>query len=247
MQTIYFLKAYDSHYPLTTWWSWITRITKFKHDKCRICTVYSVYLCVSSKCLQEDCAISLVAFFTFLHCAFSNVSSNRMPEKRHSRIGCICLTFPHCSLSNVSLYCPCVRMQSHTGCICLTFLHCVFLNVSSNLLLEMMQNYIGGICLAFLHCAFSNAFSNDLCERLCTHIGCTHLTSYLVQFLQQYWYRFQSNHNCQDFDPLPPRARELMGREMEGPQRFCCPLGTDSFKLKNLNRFKWESESEIHL
>ena len=30
MQTIYILKAYDSHHPLTTWWPWITKITKFK-------------------------------------------------------------------------------------------------------------------------------------------------------------------------------------------------------------------------
>ena len=27
---------------VTTWWPWITRITKSKHDKCRIRTVYSV-------------------------------------------------------------------------------------------------------------------------------------------------------------------------------------------------------------
>ena len=30
---------------------------------------------------------------TFLHCAFSNVSSNGMSERRHSCIGCICLIF----------------------------------------------------------------------------------------------------------------------------------------------------------
>ena len=29
----------------------------------------------------------------FLHCAFSNVSSNRLPEKMHSRIGCIHMTY----------------------------------------------------------------------------------------------------------------------------------------------------------
>ena len=30
---------------------------------------------------------------TFLHCAFSNVSSNCLPKKRHSHIGCTCLIF----------------------------------------------------------------------------------------------------------------------------------------------------------
>ena len=32
----------------------------------------------------------LPSFFTFPHCAFSNVSSNGLPAKRHSCIGCIC-------------------------------------------------------------------------------------------------------------------------------------------------------------
>ena len=31
--------------------------------------------------------------FTFLHCVFSNGSSNRLPEKMHSRIGCIHMTY----------------------------------------------------------------------------------------------------------------------------------------------------------
>ena len=30
------------------------------------------------------------------------MSSNGLPEKRHSHIGCICLTFLHCEFSNVS-------------------------------------------------------------------------------------------------------------------------------------------------
>ena len=50
----------------------------------------SVYSHISCICL------------VFLHCAFSNVSSNCLPQKRHSRIGCICLTFLQCAFSNVS-------------------------------------------------------------------------------------------------------------------------------------------------
>ena len=36
---------------------------------------------------------------TFLHCAFSNVSSNGLLERMHSHIGCICLFFPRCAFS----------------------------------------------------------------------------------------------------------------------------------------------------
>ena len=43
---------------------------------------------------------------TFLHCAFFNVSPNRLPEWMQSHSGCICLTFLHCAFSNVSLNCP---------------------------------------------------------------------------------------------------------------------------------------------
>ena len=34
--------------------------------------------------------------FTFLHCVFSNASSNCLSEKMHTRIDCICLVFLHC-------------------------------------------------------------------------------------------------------------------------------------------------------
>ena len=47
--------------------------------------------------IVRKCIVTLV-----LPCAFSNVSSNDMPEKRHSRIVFICLTFLHCVFSNVS-------------------------------------------------------------------------------------------------------------------------------------------------
>ena len=36
---------------------------------------------------------------TFLHCAFSNVSLNPLPQRMHSRIGCICFAFLHCVFS----------------------------------------------------------------------------------------------------------------------------------------------------
>ena len=52
------------------------------------------------------------------------------PEWMQSHIGCICLAFLHCVFSNVSSNGLYRRMHNHIGCICLSFLHCVFSNVS---------------------------------------------------------------------------------------------------------------------
>ena len=60
----------------------------------------------------------------FLHCVFSNVSSNGLPEKRHSHIGCICLTFLHCAFSNVASNCLHEKWHSHIDCIYLTLWCC---------------------------------------------------------------------------------------------------------------------------
>ena len=73
---------------------------------------------------------SRIGFICFLNCVFANVSSNVLPEKRHSHIGCICSAFLHCVFSNVSSNCLPEKRQSYIGCICLVFLHCVFSNVS---------------------------------------------------------------------------------------------------------------------
>ena len=112
---------------------------------------YLLKLCARRLCNIIDCIC-----FTHLQCAFLNVSSNGMPEKRQSHNGCICLAFLHCVFSSVSSKRLHNRTHNHIGCICSTFLHCVFSNVSSNCLPEKMQSHIGCICLAFLHCAFSN-------------------------------------------------------------------------------------------
>ena len=51
------------------------------------------HLSSKTACLRW-CVFTLVAFvLTFLHCVFSNESSNDLLEMRHSRIGCICVTF----------------------------------------------------------------------------------------------------------------------------------------------------------
>ena len=73
-------------------------------------------------------------FVTFLHCVFSNVSANRLPQKRHSRIGCICLAFDHCVFSSVFLKHLAQSRHSHIGCIYLTFLHCGFVKCLHKLL-----------------------------------------------------------------------------------------------------------------
>ena len=52
-------------------------------------------MCSQMMCI-EKCIVTLVAFvWLFLHCALSNVSSNCLPEKMQSHIGCICLAFLH--------------------------------------------------------------------------------------------------------------------------------------------------------
>ena len=88
----------------------------------------------------------------FPHSAFSNVSSNCLPERMQSRTGRICLPFLPCVFSNVSSNCLPVRMQSHTGCTYLSFPHCAFSNVSPKCLAEGMHIYSGCIYLDFLHC-----------------------------------------------------------------------------------------------
>ena len=70
-------------------------------------------------------------------------------ERRYSCIGCICLTFLHCVFSNVSSNRLPEWMQSHTGCICLAFLQCGLSNVSSNGLHEKMHNHTSCNCLIF--------------------------------------------------------------------------------------------------
>ena len=78
----------------------------------------------------------------FLHCVFSNVSSDRPHVKRHIYIGCICLTFLHCVFSNVTSMHSDQRMHSHIACICLIFLLCAFSDVSSNFLHEKTHSRI---------------------------------------------------------------------------------------------------------
>ena len=65
----------------------------------------------------------------------------------HSHTGCICLAFLHRAFSNVSSNGLPEKRQSHIGCICLAFLHCVFSNGSSNGLYEKMHSDIDCIYL----------------------------------------------------------------------------------------------------
>ena len=100
-----------------------------------ICYIWMIFSAIDFQTTAREEAKShwnWLHCFTFPHCAFSNVSSNCLSEKRHSHIGCICLTFLQCAFSNVSSNCLPQRMHSHIGCICSSFLHCGFSNVSSN-------------------------------------------------------------------------------------------------------------------
>ena len=115
----------------SSWFDSILNLGKFtwtwqkRQSYIAILVAFFLHCTVFFTCLRGG-IVTLIAFFTFLHSAFSNVSSNHLPEKRHSHIGCICLTFLHCAISNVSSNRLPLRMQSHIGCICFTFLHCAF-------------------------------------------------------------------------------------------------------------------------
>ena len=67
----------------------------------------------------------------------------------HNHTGYICLSFLHCDFSNGSSNDLPERMHKHKGCICLSFLHCAFSNVSSKHLDQSRHNHIGCICLIF--------------------------------------------------------------------------------------------------
>ena len=105
---------------------------------------------------QYICGMGLFAL-VFLHHAVLSVPINCLPEmvEVHLLSGHLFDSV----LSNVSSNSMPVRMQSHIGCICLTFLHCASLNVSSNCLPEKKHSRTDYICLAFLNCVFSNVVS----------------------------------------------------------------------------------------
>ena len=116
-----------------------------------------------------------------------------LPEKRHSHTGFIGLTFLHCVFSNVSSNGLPERMHIRIGCICLSSLHCVFSNDPSKSLYETMQSHTGCICLVFLHCAVSYAFSKRLHPRIHNNIGCIYLTFFHcdLRVVSRFW-RFPS-------------------------------------------------------
>ena len=154
---------------------------------------------------MHSCTVAFVFLLclTFLHCAFSNVSSNshwlylfyfspqcvfkcvlKWPARDDLKLHWLHLIdFSPLCVFRWSLNCLPMKMQSHIDCMCLTFLHCVFSNVSSNRLPVRMQSHIGSMCLTFLRCVFSNVFSSGLHARMQSHIGCICLTFLHCVFL----------------------------------------------------------------
>ena len=88
--------------------------------ECNVTLVAFVWLFTTVR-FQKSCiqGCSHIGYncLTFLNCAFSDVSSNDVHKRIHSRIGCICLTFHHYGFSNVSSNCLNAKMQSHINCI----------------------------------------------------------------------------------------------------------------------------------
>ena len=89
--------------------------------ECNFTLVAFVWLFTTAR-FQKSCiqGCSHIGYncLTFLNCAFSDVSSNDVHKRIHSRIGCICLTFHHYGFSNVYSNCLHARMQSHINCSC---------------------------------------------------------------------------------------------------------------------------------
>ena len=95
-------------------------------------------------------------------------------------IACISLAFLHCEFSNVSSNCLPQRMQSPIDCICMTFLHKIVFCVFSALGSEQVSLhwlhlfYFSPLC-------FSNVFSG-LSEMMQSHIGCMCWTFSTVRY-----------------------------------------------------------------
>ena len=117
-----------------------------------ICLVFlrCVSLNVSSNYLQKRMQIHIYYIcVTFLCCV-----SHLCVFSKYLHRGCTCSTFLHCVFSNESSNCLPQRMKTHIGCICLICLHCAFLNVPLKNMTENIQSCIGCIYMAFLQCVF---------------------------------------------------------------------------------------------
>ena len=97
--------------------------------------VLSLKFCGKSKKICGDISPVSPAFLMY--------ASKHLHKWMHNHIGCICLTFFQCAFSNVSSNGLPEQNQSHIDCISLTFSYCAFSNVSSKLLHKRMHNHIG--------------------------------------------------------------------------------------------------------
>ena len=138
----------------------------------------------------------------------------------YSHTGCICLSFLHCVFSHVSSDPLPDRMHNHIGCNCLSFLRCVLSNVSSKRWHKKTQNHIGCICLIFLHCAFRNVAWNGLHGRMCTYIGSNFLIVYLCQFLSLSLELLQCHRFHLHYDRQQQRSKHGRRDKSEPPQSW---------------------------
>ena len=81
----------------SSWFDSILNLGKFtwtwqkRQSYIAILVAFFLHCTVFFTCLRGG-MVTLIAFFTFLHCAFSNVSSNCLRRKMYNHTGCICLT-----------------------------------------------------------------------------------------------------------------------------------------------------------
>ena len=115
--------------------------------------------------------------FDLFLCVFSNVFSNRLPERRHICTSLLFIWLVSTMCFQMSVHSSCMRIKSGIECIiCSTFLQWFFSNVFSNSQPGRSYSHIGCTCLVFLYHMFSNVPSIGLHERMQSHICCTFLT-----------------------------------------------------------------------
>ena len=96
--------------------------------------------------------------FNFFYCfGFLNVFSRSLLERMNNHTCYISFPFLHCVFSNGSSEHFYKRMLSRTGCIYLCLLKCLF-HVSSNCLPQSMRNHTDYICWTFSTCVVKCAF-----------------------------------------------------------------------------------------
>ena len=165
----------NSHLEIL-WNMWCCCIQRSQHFRCATLVWLSSTVCfqmsIQSASMRGNKIAANALVWPFTVC-FSNVFSNRLPERRH--ICTICIFWLVSTMCfQMSVHNDCMRIKSGIGCIiCSTFLQWLFSYVFSNSQPGRRRSHIGCTCLVFFYHMFSNVPSNGLRKRMQSHICCT--------------------------------------------------------------------------